>query len=110
MVFSLECETVYGQLLLFYLLYFITSFMYYVQSSHKILLLRHIALSVFLLGYHVHEKAILSTIIRLTLLPLVSRDHARLYICLRAFGHFGLLPSLFHIVESLFKIYAWSYI
>jgi len=91
---------------------FLTVFYYFthVQSSHKNLVLRHIVLNAFMLGYHVHEKAILSTIIRLTLLTLVSRNRARLYIYLCAFGQFGLLPLMFHIAESLFTMYAWSYI
>jgi alpha-1,3-glucosyltransferase len=76
----------------------------HILSSHKSGVQAYCSLSVFMLGYHVHEKAIMSTIIPLTVLSLESIDHARLYIRVCAFGHLGLLPLLFRPVESLFKI------
>lgn len=46
----------------------------------------------------------MSTIIPLTLLATLSQDHARLYLRVCAFGHFGLFPLLYRPVETLFKI------
>lgn len=87
--------------LLFKLSFNVIAFLY--NSACK----AYCSLSAFMLGYHVHEKAIMSTIIPLTLLSLESADHARLYIRVCAFGHLGLFPLLFRPVESLFKISAY---
>ena len=58
-----------------------------------------------MLGYHVHEKAIMTAMIPLTLLATNSRDTARLYIRTCAFGLFGLLPLLFRPEEMLLKTF-----
>jgi len=62
------------------------------------------SLSGFMLGYHVHEKAIMTAIIPMTLLATNSRHTARLYIRMCMFGLFGLLPLLFRPEELLFKV------
>ena len=62
------------------------------------------ALSSFMLAYHVHEKAIMTAIIPMTLLALTSVEHARLFLRLSTLGHFGLLPLLFQPTELLMKI------
>eukprot|EP00593_Proboscia_inermis_P013952 CAMPEP_0171304134 /NCGR_PEP_ID=MMETSP0816-20121228/13832_1 /TAXON_ID=420281 /ORGANISM="Proboscia inermis, Strain CCAP1064/1" /LENGTH=60 /DNA_ID=CAMNT_0011784001 /DNA_START=62 /DNA_END=241 /DNA_ORIENTATION=- len=45
----------------------------------------------------------MTSIIPMTLLATKSRDHARLFIRLATFGHFGLLPLLFQPREAVFK-------
>jgi len=62
------------------------------------------SLSGFMLGYHVHEKAIMTAIIPLTLLATNTRHTARLYIRTCLFGLIGLLPLLFRPDELLFKV------
>jgi len=62
------------------------------------------SLSGFMLGYHVHEKAIMTAVIPLTLLATNSRHTARLYIRTCVFGLFGLLPLLFRPEELLLKV------
>ncbi|KAL7547110.1 hypothetical protein ACHAWF_010428 [Thalassiosira exigua] len=61
------------------------------------------SLSAFMLGYHVHEKAIMTAIIPLTLLATESRRTARLFTRLCTFGLFGLLPLLFRPDELMLK-------
>ena len=63
-----------------------------------------------MLGYHVHEKAILTAIVPMTLLAPYSRRAARLYIRMCTFGLFGILPLLFRPEELLLKVFlciAW---
>lgn len=62
------------------------------------------AFSTFMLAYHVHEKAIMTSIVPLTLLAATSEENARLYLRTCALGHFGLLPLLFRPVELPFKV------
>lgn len=62
------------------------------------------ALSGFMLGYHVHEKAIMTAIIPLTLLATNTRQTARLFIRTCAFGIFGILPLLFRVEELPLKV------
>ncbi|KAL9180745.1 hypothetical protein ACHAXT_011198 [Thalassiosira profunda] len=62
------------------------------------------SMSGFMLGYHVHEKAIMTAIIPLTLLTATHATTARFYIRLCAFGLFGLLPLLFRPEELLLKV------
>ena len=57
-----------------------------------------------MLGYHVHEKAVMTAILPLTLLATGSRHAARLYLRTCLFGFFGLLPLLFRVEELLFKV------
>ena len=57
-----------------------------------------------MLAYHVHEKAIMTTIIPLTLLLPLSKQHAQLYVRTNILGIFGLYPLLFRVVEFPFKV------
>lgn len=69
--------------------------------------------SAFMLGYHVHEKAIMTAIIPLTLLATTSISSARLFIRACMFGLFGLFPLLFRPEELLVKTFlflAWMYL
>lgn len=60
--------------------------------------------SAFMLGFHVHEKAIMTAIIPLTLLATTSCYSARLFIRTSYFGIFALLPLLFRTEELLLKV------
>ena len=62
------------------------------------------SLSGFMLGFHVHEKAIMTAIIPLTLLVTTSCYSARLFIRTSYLGIFGLLPLLFRTEELLLKV------
>lgn len=62
------------------------------------------SISGFMLGYHVHEKAIMTAIIPLSLLATNSRHTAHLYIWTCAYGVFGILPLLFRTEDLLFKV------
>ena len=59
--------------------------------------------SAFMLGYHVHEKAIMTAIIPLTLIATTSINSARLFVRTCMFGLFGLFPLLFRPEELLIK-------
>jgi alpha-1,3-glucosyltransferase len=61
------------------------------------------AMSSFMLAYHVHEKAIMTAIIPLTLLAPTSVENGRLYIRMTAIGVLGLFPLLFRPVELPLK-------
>eukprot|EP00804_Cyclotella_cryptica_P022787 CCRYP_005002-RA/>CCRYP_005002-RA protein AED:0.05 eAED:0.05 QI:169/1/1/1/0.33/0.5/4/1137/529 len=63
--------------------------------------------SAFMLGYHVHEKAIMTAIIPLTSLATTSRENARLFIRTSMFGLFGLFPLLFRPDELLMKSFLY---
>lgn len=76
----------------------------YLTLSHCTLMQVFCSLSGFMLGYHVHEKAIMTAIIPLTLLATESPQNARLYIRICTFGLFGLLPLLFRPEELLCKV------
>ncbi|KAL7447076.1 hypothetical protein ACHAXM_010747 [Skeletonema potamos] len=60
--------------------------------------------SAFMLGFHVHEKAIMTAIIPLTLLATTSCYSARLFIRTSYMGIFALLPLLFRTEELLLKV------
>ncbi|CAF0773228.1 unnamed protein product [Didymodactylos carnosus] len=62
------------------------------------------ALTSFLFGWHVHEKAILIVIIPLTLLAFDSREHARYFVLLSIFGGYSLFPLIFTAPEVPIKI------
>ena len=62
------------------------------------------AMSSFMLAYHVHEKAIMTAIIPLTLLAAQSVDSARLYLRMTAVGLLGLFPLLFRPIELPLKV------
>jgi len=57
-----------------------------------------------MLGYHVHEKAVMTAIVPLTLLATGSRRAARLYFRTCLFGIFGLLPLLYRVQELPLKV------
>lgn len=58
-----------------------------------------------MLGYHVHEKAIMTAIVPLTIVATTSIENARLYIRTCMFGIFGLFPLLFQPEELLIKAF-----
>lgn len=60
-----------------------------------------------MLGYHVHEKAIMTAIVPLTLLSTTSVENARLFIRTCMFGLFGLFPLLFQPEELLIKLFLY---
>ncbi|XP_054256992.1 probable dolichyl pyrophosphate Glc1Man9GlcNAc2 alpha-1,3-glucosyltransferase [Macrosteles quadrilineatus] len=62
------------------------------------------ALSAFMFGWHVHEKAILIVIVPLTLLAVVWRKEAQVYLLLSTVGHFSLFPLLFTPSENYIKV------
>lgn len=66
------------------------------------------SISAFMLGYHVHEKAIMTAIIPLSLLATSSRDAARLFIRTCMFGIFGIMPLLFRQEELLLKVLLYT--
>ena len=61
------------------------------------------SLSSFMLAYHVHEKAIMTTIIPLTML-IQQRQERHLYLCVTALGLVGLFPLLFRPTELPLKL------
>jgi len=63
--------------------------------------------SAFMLGYHVHEKAIMTAIIPMTLLSTRTVESARLFIRTCMFGLFGLLPLLYRTEELLVKSFLY---
>ncbi|XP_078044130.1 ALG6/ALG8 family glucosyltransferase xit isoform X2 [Augochlora pura] len=52
------------------------------------------ALSSFMFGWHVHEKAILTAIVPLCVLAVIEKDDARIFLILSSAGHTALLPLL----------------
>ena len=62
-------------------------------------------MSSFMLGYHVHEKAIMTALIPMSLLSLISKNNARIFLRMLSIGNFGLLPLLYRPVELCFKIF-----
>lgn len=57
-----------------------------------------------MLGYHVHEKAILLAIVPLTLDIGSSPQYARVFQRLTTIGHYSLLPLIFPQREYLLKV------
>ncbi|CAK0784065.1 hypothetical protein CVIRNUC_007268 [Coccomyxa viridis] len=66
------------------------------------------SLNSFMLGYHVHEKAILLAILPLTLVAAQSLQCARVFTRLSTIGHFSLLPLIFTPNEYPLKIMIFS--
>ncbi|XP_041357534.1 probable dolichyl pyrophosphate Glc1Man9GlcNAc2 alpha-1,3-glucosyltransferase isoform X2 [Gigantopelta aegis] len=73
-------------------------------------------LASFIFGWHVHEKAILLTIIPFTLLIAGKKRDAQLFLILSTVGHYSLFPLIFTQFENpiklllmiVFSIYAFS--
>ncbi|XP_073404746.1 dolichyl pyrophosphate Glc1Man9GlcNAc2 alpha-1,3-glucosyltransferase isoform X1 [Dendrobates tinctorius] len=62
------------------------------------------ALSSFMFGWHVHEKAILLAILPFSLLAVSSAKDAGMYLILTTVGHFSLFPLLFTLQEMPIKL------
>ncbi|KAL0272987.1 UNVERIFIED_CONTAM: hypothetical protein PYX00_005773 [Menopon gallinae] len=60
-------------------------------------------LSSFLFGWHVHEKAILMSIIPLSLIAVIWQKEAQIFILLSVAGHYSLHPLLFNKFELPIK-------
>ena len=65
------------------------------------------SLSGFMLGYHVHEKAIMTAIVPMTLVAVNTRNTARMFIRMCMFGLFGLLPLLYRPNELPLKTFMY---
>ena len=65
------------------------------------------AFSSFMLSWHVHEKAIMTALVPLTLLACSSPDHSTWFLRTHALGIFALFPLLFRPVELLCKSFIY---
>ncbi|XP_035744124.1 probable dolichyl pyrophosphate Glc1Man9GlcNAc2 alpha-1,3-glucosyltransferase isoform X2 [Vespa mandarinia] len=66
-----------------------------ITSKHFLRCLILCALTSFIFGWHVHEKAVLTAIIPLCVLAAVDINDARIYIILSSAGYTSLLPLLY---------------
>lgn len=68
------------------------------SPNHKINFVRSLvlcALTSFLFGWHVHEKAILMAILPLSILAILEKMDAKIFLFLSTVGHFSLFPLIF---------------
>ncbi|XP_043786213.1 probable dolichyl pyrophosphate Glc1Man9GlcNAc2 alpha-1,3-glucosyltransferase [Apis laboriosa] len=68
---------------------------YFTNSRQFVRCLVLCALSSFIFGWHVHEKAILTAIIPMCVLATTNKNDARIYLILSSAGHTALLPLLY---------------
>jgi alpha-1,3-glucosyltransferase len=61
----------------------------------------------FMLGYHVHEKAILIAILPMSLLACDSVYDARIYLIMSSIGHLSLFPLLYEAREAPLQLFAF---
>ncbi|KRX43817.1 putative dolichyl pyrophosphate Glc1Man9GlcNAc2 alpha-1,3-glucosyltransferase, partial [Trichinella murrelli] len=63
------------------------------------------ALPAFLFGWHVHEKAVLTVIIPLTMLAVRDGRYAKIFFLFSVFGHYSLFPLLFRPFETVLNLF-----
>nr|CAI5828151.1 unnamed protein product [Callosobruchus analis] len=74
------------------------------QPCHFLRCLVLCALTSFLFGWHVHEKAILMAIIPLTILSIMETADGKTFLFLSTVGHYSLFPLLFPASLLLIKV------
>lgn len=62
------------------------------------------AMSSFLFGWHVHEKAILLVVIPLTFMSVIRKNEASIFLVLCTVGHYSIFPLLFTPFEQPLKL------
>eukprot|EP01122_Echinamoeba_exundans_P005624 TRINITY_DN15776_c0_g1_i1.p1 TRINITY_DN15776_c0_g1~~TRINITY_DN15776_c0_g1_i1.p1 ORF type:complete len:519 (-),score=51.46 TRINITY_DN15776_c0_g1_i1:79-1635(-) len=65
----------------------------------------HCGMCSFMLGWHVHEKAILLPVIPLGLIASENLFQRRMFVLMATVGHYGLFPLLFNSTETPIKIF-----
>ncbi|CAH1154980.1 unnamed protein product [Phaedon cochleariae] len=75
------------------------------RAAHFVRCLVVCALTSFLFGWHVHEKAILMAIIPLSILSIMESNDARIFLILSTVGHYSLFPLLFPTSLLLVKVF-----
>jgi len=97
--------------LLFTLLSIIPSLIYIWKENNFRAFLKGViycSLCSFMFGWHVHEKAILMTIIPMSLQASSGKNEARWFIITAIVGHFSLFPLLFNVTETPIKfLFLW---
>ncbi|XP_064637467.1 probable dolichyl pyrophosphate Glc1Man9GlcNAc2 alpha-1,3-glucosyltransferase [Lineus longissimus] len=62
------------------------------------------ALGSFMFGWHVHEKAILMVTIPLSILAILNKEEANVFLLLSSTGHFSLFPLIYTTAETPIKV------
>jgi alpha-1,3-glucosyltransferase len=78
------------------------------SNSHLLVSLTYSALGSFMVAYHVHEKAILTTLLPMILLVANDDRYSMLLWQSTAWGLLGLFPLLFEPRELLFKLSSYA--
>jgi len=79
------------------------------KSKHSLIMsVVYCAFCTFMLSFHVHEKAIMTALVPLTLVSTTNIQTARLFLRTSALGLMGLFPLLFRVEELGLKV--WSYL